>query len=137
MQENLYDKSNIKNNSINNISKFSDISEYKNYQKKKLDPIINININKNKTEINEKGNDYQNYKNFNNNKIDNNKNRINVQEIEDNKISEFTYKENTSKYFTEFINNIKENKKERRFSPSNTRIKKDKKRNKFKRNKKL
>ena len=96
MQENLYDKSNIKNNSINNISKFSEISEYKNYQKKKLDPIINININKYKTEINEKGNDYQNYKNFNNNKIDNNKNRINVQEIEDNKISEFTYKENTS-----------------------------------------
>ena len=92
MQENLYDKSNIKNNTINNTSKISELNEYKNYQKKKLEPIININ--KYKTEINEKGNDYQNYKNFNNNKIDNSKNKMNVQEMEDNKISEFNYKEN-------------------------------------------
>ena len=92
MLESLYDKNRIKNYNINNTSKFGEVSEYKNYQKKKLEPIININ--KYKTEINEKGNDNQNYKNFINNiKIDNNKNRINAQEIEDNKISEFNYKE--------------------------------------------
>jgi len=32
-----------KNYNINNNSKFSEISEYKNYQKKKLEPIFNVN----------------------------------------------------------------------------------------------
>ena len=43
MQENLYDKNMNKNYNINNNSIFSEISEYKNYQKKKLEPIFNVN----------------------------------------------------------------------------------------------
>ena len=85
MQENLYDKNMNKNYNINNNSIFSEISEYKNYQKKKLEPIININ--KYKTEMNEKGNEYIK------SKIENNKNKKIEQELEDNKISEFNYKE--------------------------------------------
>ena len=94
MQESLYDKSPSKKNMINYSYKLNEVSEYKNFQKKKLEPISNLNINKYKTEINEKDFDFQNInkKEINNIKIENN-NRIFIEEEENKKISEFNYKE--------------------------------------------
>jgi hypothetical protein len=43
MQENLYNKNNPRKNIKNNSYRINENNEYKNYQKKKLDPIININ----------------------------------------------------------------------------------------------
>ena len=51
MQENLYNKNNPRKNIKNNSYRINENNEYKNYQKKKLDPIININ--KYKTEFND------------------------------------------------------------------------------------
>ena len=82
MQENLYDKKNTKKNIIINDHILNEASEYKNYQKKKLEPINNIN--KYKTEINEKEYDFKNMKN----------NKIKEKGKENNKISEFNYDEN-------------------------------------------
>ena len=94
MQESLYDKSNIKKTFINN-NKINDINDYKNYQKKKLEPISNMNINKYKTEINEKESDCKTItkKETNINKIINNNPIIN-KEFNNKKISEFNYKDN-------------------------------------------
>ena len=97
MQESLYDKSPNKKNIMNYSNKLNEVSEYKNYQKKKLEPISNLNINKYKTEINEKDLDFQNInkKEINNIKIENdNNNQIIIKEEENKKISEFNYEEN-------------------------------------------
>ena len=94
MQENLYHKTMSRRNTIsNNNYKINEINEYKNYQKKKLEPINNINTNKYKTEINEKEFDYQT-NNKNNKKITENKSQLFNKESENKKISEFDYKEN-------------------------------------------
>ena len=93
MQENLYNKNNPRKNIKNNSYRINENNEYKNYQKKKLDPIININ--KYKTEFN----DCQDYnKSPTIDKTKENSNKTNSQkndkELENNKISEFNYKDN-------------------------------------------
>ena len=93
MQENLYNKNNPRKNIKNNSYRINENNEYKNYQKKKLDPIININ--KYKTEFN----DCQGYnKSPTIDKTKENSNKTNSQkndkELENNKISEFNYKDN-------------------------------------------
>ena len=93
MQENLYNKNNPRKNIKNNSYRINENNEYKNYQKKKLDPIININ--KYKTEFN----DCQDYnKSPPIDKTKENSNKTNSQkndkELENNKISEFNYKDN-------------------------------------------
>ena len=93
MQENLYNKNNPRKNIKNNSYRINENNEYKNYQKKKLDPIININ--KYKTEFNDC---QDNYKSPTIDKTKENSNKTNSQkndkESENNKISEFNYKDN-------------------------------------------
>ena len=98
MQESLYDKSISKKNLLNNISnnKLNEINENnRNYQKKKLEPISNININKYKTENNPKEIDFSinNKNDINKKKLESNI-KINEKEEANKKISEFNYKEN-------------------------------------------
>ena len=95
MQESMYNKSFAKKNLINNNYKLNEITENKNYQKKKLEPISNVNINKYKTEINSKEFDFPliNKNEINQKKVESNT-IINNKEEENKKISEFDYKEN-------------------------------------------
>jgi len=93
MQENLYNKNNPRKNIKNNSYRINENNEYKNYQKKKLDPIININ--KYKTEFND-CNDYNKGPTIDKTKENSNKtnSKKNDKELENNKISEFNYKDN-------------------------------------------
>ena len=93
MQENLYNKNNPRKNIGNNSYRINENNEYKNYQKKKLDPIININ--KYKTEFND-CQDYNKSPTIDKTKENSNEtnSKKNDKELENNKISEFNYKDN-------------------------------------------